>query len=183
MPHVAKTLLLLLFLAAASRGHAQSADSSASQSAAPARDAWIDRLHQGTYNFIWRSAMRIDHLFGAQYGAEAYQRGVSGSIAPIVLWDEFNGFTPKMRFNVNVPLPQLNDRFNLFIGRVNREELVTERGEQSSAFRRQVGQARDEQTIFGLSYRAPPKQGWRFDAGAGVRVGLPLNPYVKGSSI
>ncbi len=33
------------------------------------------------------------------------------------------------------------------------------------------------------SYRTPPKQGSRFDAGAGVRVRLPIDPYVKGSYI
>jgi hypothetical protein len=176
MRKLARTLLHLSFLGVLGVVHAQSEG--------PAPDPrWIDRLHQGVYDTVWRSSMRIDHLFGAQYGSEVYQRGVSGSIAPMLLWDEFNHFKPRLRFSANVPLPQLNERFNVFIGRVNREELVTERGERSSSFRRQVDTTRDEQTIFGISYRAPPHQGWRFDGGAGVRLGFPMDPYVKGSYV
>ena len=176
MRQVAKTPLLVSCLFATALVHAQSEG--------PTPDpSWIDRVQQGLYETLWHSTMRIDHLFGARYGEETYRRGVSGSIAPILRWDEFNNFEPKLRFSANLPLPQLNDRFNVFIGRVNREELVTERGEQSSTFRRQLGPERDEQTIFGISYRAPAQQGWHLDGGTGVRLGLPMDPYVKGAVV
>ena len=139
-------------------------------------------MHTGVYDAVWRSAMRIDHLFGSVYDASAYQK-VTGSVSPIFLWDEFDGFRPRLRFNVDLPLPQLNERFNAFIGRVNRDEYVTERANETATLRRQFGSARDEQTIFGISYRAPPKQGSRFDAGTGVRLAFPMDPYVKGSYI
>ena len=149
---------------------------------ATARDPWLDRMHQRVYDTVWRSAMRLDHLFGSQYDEKSYQH-VTGSISPIFLWDEFDGFRPRLRFKVDLPLPQLNERFNAFVGRVNRDEIVTERADQAAPFGRELGADRDEQTIFGISYRAPPSQGSRFDAGAGVRLRLPLDPYVKGSYI
>jgi hypothetical protein len=37
-----------------------------------------------------------------------------------------------------------------------------------------------DQTLFGIGYHQPDKEGSRFDAGAGIRVTLPLDPYVKG---
>jgi hypothetical protein len=153
------------------------------QEQGPTRDPWLDRVQRGVHDSVWRSAMLIDHLFGAQYEGDVYRKGVTGSVAPSLLWDEFNGFKPRFRFNLTVPLPQLNDRFNAFIGRVDPDEYVTERSPESGAIRRQFGPPTDDHTIFGISYRAPPKQGWRFDADTGVELGSALDPYVKGGYI
>src|SRR5688572_22002142 len=80
------------------------------QEQGPRRDPWLDRVQRGVHDSVWRSAMLIDHLFGAQYEGDVYRKGVTGSVAPSLLWDEFNGFKPRFRFNLTVPLPQLNDR-------------------------------------------------------------------------
>jgi hypothetical protein len=79
-----------------------------------------------------------------------------------------------------VPLPQLNERFHAFIGRVNRDEYVTERAPGSGAFARQYGPVEDDQTLFGIRYR-DPEQGGNWDADAGLRLDSPLDPFVKGS--
>ena len=85
--------------------------------------------------------MRIDRLFGSDLDETPYRR-VAGSLAPALLWNEFDGFKPRLRFYVDLPLPQLNERFKAFIGRVNPDEYITERSEPSGAFRRQYGPAR-----------------------------------------
>jgi len=143
------------------------------------KDPWIDRAHQGVFNAVWRSAMRVDHWFGSGADEVSYME-TSGSIAPALLYDQFDGFQPKLRFQVDVPLPQLNQSFHAFIGRVNRDEYVTERSPGSGAFARQYGPVQDDETLFGIRYRAP-KQGGRFEADAGLRLNSPLDPYVKGS--
>jgi len=143
------------------------------------KDPWIDRAHQGVFNAVWRSAMRMDQWFGATADESAYME-TSGSIAPALLYDEFDGFKPRFRFQVDVPLPQLNERFHAFIGRVNRDEYVTERQPGSGAFARQYGPVEDDETLFGIRYREP-KQGGRFEADAGLRLRSPLDPFVKGS--
>jgi len=144
------------------------------------KDPWIDRAHQGMFNAVWRSAMRMDHLFGGGGDDAAYME-TTGSIAPAVLYDEFDGFQPRLRFQVDVPLPQINERFHAFIGRVNREEYVTERRPGSGAFARQYGGPADEDdTLFGIRYR-DPKDGGHWDADAGLRIRSPLDPFVKGS--
>ncbi len=145
-------------------------------------DEWLDRTQEGVHEMVWKSAMHLDRWFGSKEPPSAYQ-GASGSIAPALLWDQFDGFQPKLRFRVELPLPQLNERFNAFVGKVDRDEFVSERTPQSGAFRRQYGELGEEQTLAGIVYRTPPSQGSRFDAGAGVRVRLPLDPYVKGSYV
>ena len=143
------------------------------------KDPWIDRAHNGVFNAVWRSAMRMDQWFGSTADDAAYME-TSGSIAPALLYDEFDGFQPRFRFQVDVPLPQINERFHAFIGRVNRDEYVTERKPGSGAFARQYGPVEDDETLFGIRYREP-KQGGRFEADAGLRIRSPLDPFVKGS--
>ena len=143
------------------------------------KEPLIDRMHDGVFNAVWRSAMRMDQWFGSEASEAAYLQ-TSGSIAPALLWDEFEGFQPRMRFQVDVPLPQLNERFHAFIGRVNSDEYVTERSPGSGAFARQYGPVEDDDTLFGIRYR-DPEDGGHFDADAGLRVRSPLDPFVKGS--
>ena len=143
------------------------------------KDPWIDRAHQGVFNAVWRSAMRMDQWFGAAAEEATYMQ-TSGSIAPAVLYDDFDGFQAKLRFQVDVPLPRMNERLHAFIGRVNRDEYVTERRPGSGAFARQYGPVQEDETLFGLRYRSP-KQGSRFEADAGIRVRSPIDPFVKGS--
>ena len=143
------------------------------------KDPWIDRLHQGVFNAVWRSAMRVDQWFGSTADENAYMQ-TSGSIAPSLLYDEFDGFQPRLRFQVDVPLPRVNERFHAFIGRVNRDEYVTERKPGSGAFPRQYGPVENDETLFGIRYREP-RQGGHFEADAGLRIRSPLDPFVKGS--
>src|SRR6185369_4924410 len=91
----------------------------------PVDDQWLDHVQEGVYDVVWKSAMHVDRWFGSEEPPAAYQ-GASGSITPALLWDEFRGFQPKMRFRVDMPLPQLNERFNAFVGRVDRGEYVAE---------------------------------------------------------
>ena len=143
------------------------------------KDPWLDRLHGATFNAVWRSAMHVDHWFGSTASEVDYMQ-TSGSIAPSLLYDEFDGFQPRLRFQVDVPLPQLNKSLHAFIGRVNADEYVTERKPDSGAIARQYGPVEDDETIFGIRYRQP-EQGGRFQADAGLRIRSPLDPFVKGS--
>ncbi len=115
-----------------------------------------------------------------QRGDESLYQQASGSIAPALLWDKFDGLTPRLRFDADMPLPHLNSRLHAFIGRVNRDEYVTERSPQSGAFAKQYGPLEDDETLFGIRYREP-KQGGHFTADAGIRFRTPPDPFVKGS--
>jgi hypothetical protein len=144
---------------------------------------WLDKARQEVYDAVWHSSMRVDRWFGSAADEDTYQKGAYGSLAPAVLWDQYSHFRELLRFNANFPLPAIDQRLHAFIGRVNPEEYITERDEPSGAFQRQYGPATEDQTIFGLAFHTPSRQGGYFDAGAGVRISLPMNPYVKGSYV
>jgi hypothetical protein len=126
-----------------------------------------------------RSAAWIDGLFGERADPAEY-RDVSGNISPSVLWSEYDGFKSRMRFRIDLPLPQADGKLRAFVGRVDREEFVTERAEPSGALPRQFGATEDEQTLLGLGYGGLAGR-TGFDASAGIRVSTPVDPYVKAS--
>jgi hypothetical protein len=149
----------------------------------PAQQAsFIDRARQSMYDLLWQSAMQFDRWMGSTEDPAAYRQAF-GSIAPAVLWDQHYGLTTPLRFNVYLPLPRLDDRLHVFVGRLDPNEYVTESEEPSGTFRRQYGTVTQDQTLFGLVFQQDAHQGGHFDAGAGMRISLPLDPYVKGSYI
>lgn len=145
-------------------------------------DTWLDRTQQGLHRLVWRTARSIDSWMGPPAEDEVYQQA-SGSLAVAMLWNEFEGFDPKIRFHVDLPLPRINQRLHAFVGRTNRDEFVTERNEPSGAFPREHRRADDEdQTFAGLVYTRPERRGGSFSASAGARVrSAQLDPYIKGS--
>lgn len=141
---------------------------------------WLDRTHQELYDFMWHNAMRVDRWFGSDR-EEADYKTIYGSIAPAVLWERHDGTQVPLRFNVYLPLPRMNERFHAFLARFDPSEYITEEEQPSGAFRRQYGPVREDQTILGIGYRQPERQGSRWEAGAGMRVTIPPDPYIKGS--
>jgi hypothetical protein len=146
----------------------------------PGEGQWVDRAHQGLHEFLWRSAMHVDGWFGAEMPEQVYAGNTLGSITPIVLWDEFNGFSQKFRFRVKMPLPHLDERFNAFVGTFSPDEFVTERDQASGAIPRQRsgGTIEQDETLLGIQYRE--REGGRFEADAGIRIRSPIDPFVKG---
>jgi hypothetical protein len=134
------------------------------------------------YDSLWHSALQFDRWLGSTEEPDAYQKAF-GSIAPAVLWDQHYGFATPLRFNIYLPLPRLDDRLHVFLGRLDPNEYVTESEEPSGTFRRQYGPVTQDQTLFGLVFQQDARQGGYFDAGAGMRVSLPLDPYLKGSYV
>jgi hypothetical protein len=147
----------------------------------PPPEAWGDRAHGKLHKFLWRSAMEVDSWFGANQPEEVYATQTLGSITPIVLWDEYNGFSQRFRFRVKMPLPHLDERYNAFIGTFGRDEFITERDQESGAIPRQRtgGTIEEDQTLFGIQYRQR-REGPRFEADAGIRIRSPVDPFVKG---
>ena len=143
---------------------------------------WLDTTRDATYNALWKSAKYVDRWFGSSQDDAVYKR-VYGSISPALLYTEYDGVRAQMRFNMNFPFPEANNRLHAFIGRFDPNEFITERDEPSGAIARTYGPPTEDQTLLGIGYRQPDKEGSRFEAGSGVRLALPLDPYVKGSYV
>jgi hypothetical protein len=174
---------LLLALASVAGAQEPVSPSTPSESTTPERKSnWLDATQETVYTSIWHSAMWLDRQFGSREPDVAYAQ-TSGSIAPALLWDQFHGFSELLRFHADVPLPQLNDRLHAFLGRVNPSEYISESQRASGAFANSYAPLTEDQTILGISYYTPVRQGGRFDAGAGVRITWPPDPYVKGGYV
>jgi hypothetical protein len=143
---------------------------------------WLDRTRNTLYDTMWHSAEHVDRWFGSAE-EDAIYRQAHGSIAPALLYTQYDGLRAQVRFNMNFPLPQINDRIHAFVGRFDPNEFITERDEPSGSIPRTYGPPTEDQTLLGIGYHQPDKQGSRFDAGAGIRLSLPMDPYVKGSYI
>lgn len=143
---------------------------------------WLDKTRQALYDTMWHSAAHVDRWFGSVEDDAVYQQ-VYGSIAPALLYTQYDGFRPQLRFNVKFPLPQANERLHAFVGRFDPNEFITERDEPSGAIPRTYGPPTEDRTLLGVNYQQPDHEGSRFDAGSGVRLGFPLDPYVKGSYV
>jgi len=133
---------------------------------------------------MWHSAEHVDQWFGSVADDAVYEK-IYGSITPSLLYTQYDGLRAKLRFNMNIPLPQINDRLHAFIGRFDPNEFITERDEPSGAFPRTYGPPTEDQTLLGIGYHeaAKPQQGGRFDAGVGIRLALPTDPYIKGGYV
>lgn len=140
---------------------------------------WIDRVHRQMFEMTCATAYWFDGFFGTRHDSERYRR-THGSIAPGLRWDERDGFEPSLRFRAQLELPRLSERYNAFIGRLDRDEFVSNTESDFTALPSRFG-ADDDETLLGLGYSRSRKVGHDLDASAGVRLRFPLDPYVKGS--
>jgi hypothetical protein len=144
----------------------------------PGGPAWLDRMQAGLYRGMCLTAARFDGFFGSARFKDEYQ-STHGSLSVGTLWDQRDGFDPALRFRLRMKLPQLSDRFNVFIGRVDPVEHVTELRDDFDTLPRQFGQEEDDAVLVGLGYSPPTHGIGNIDFDVGTELSLPLDPYVK----
>jgi hypothetical protein len=148
--------------------------------AKPAKYPWLDDVHDFLYDAAWHTAERVDRLFGSEEPDAAYEQA-SGSLAPALLYDRYDGWHTLLRFIGDLPLPQLSESFHAFIGRLNPEEFISESQAPSGAFPNPYAPYPQDQTLLGIQYYQPECQGAQWDAGLGLPVTASrFDPYVKG---
>jgi hypothetical protein len=151
-----KTALPLLLLALLAGSVPAAGAGAAGEQAAQPSDQdvpyhWLDKTHQTLYDSMWHSAEHVDRWFGSVEDDTVYKQ-VYGSIAPALLYTQYNGLRAQMRFNMNFPLPQANEKLHAFVGRVDPNEFITERDEPSGSIPRTYGPPTEDQTLLGIGY-------------------------------
>src|SRR5690349_10161900 len=125
------------------------------------------------------SSAWLDSLFGDQFRYDQY-RATYGTVSAGALWSDYDGFDPRLRFRVRLQLPQWDERISAFAGRVGEDDYISDtEGDFQALPTRQFGTLEDESVLVGLGYSSPERTGNDFDAGVGVRVDLPLDPYAR----
>lgn len=144
---------------------------------------WLDQAHQALYETIWRSAEYLDRWFGSGEADMQYQ-SVHGSVAPGLLYTRYDQLRAQARFDVNIPLPQIDERVHSFFGRFDPNEVITEQNEPTGLIPRTYGPAPEDQTLLGIGFhQSLGKEGGGIESAAGVRLGFPMDPYLKGSYV
>ncbi|WP_157071649.1 hypothetical protein [Steroidobacter denitrificans] len=125
------------------------------------------------------SSAWLDGLFGGVNLYDQY-RQTHGTVSAGGLWSEYSGLDPRLRFRVHLQLPQWNKRISAFIGRMGEDNFISDTESDFEALpTRQFGNLENESVLVGLGYSNPRRTGNDFDAGLGVRVDLPLDPFTR----
>ncbi len=125
------------------------------------------------------SSAWIDGLFGDEVRYDQY-RETYGTVSTGALWSDYDGFDPRLRFRIRLQLPQWDERISAFAGRLGEDDYISDsEGDFAALPTRQFGNLEDESVLVGLGYSSPERTGNDFDAGVGVRVDLPPDPYVR----
>jgi hypothetical protein len=125
------------------------------------------------------SSAWLDGLFGDQIHYDDYH-ATYGTVTMGGLWSDYDGFDPRLRFRARLQLPQWDERISAFAGRVGEDDYVSDtEGDFDALPTRQFGTLEDESVLLGLGYSSPERTGNDFDAGVGVRVDVPLDPYAR----
>jgi len=81
---------------------------------------------------------------------------------------------------VRLQLPQWDSRISAFAGRVGESDYISDtEGDFEALPSRQFGDLEDESVLLGLGYSNPERTGNDFDAGVGVRLDTPIDPYAR----
>lgn len=142
--------------------------------------AWIDRMQASLYRRMCLTSAGFDGFFGNARFDDEYE-STHGSLSVGTQWDERDGWDPSVRFRVQLRLPQLNERFSAFVGRVDPDEFVTEMRDDFDSLPTQFARAEDDEVLLGLGYRRPGPGGGHFDTSVGARVDWPPDVYAKGA--
>lgn len=95
-------------------------------------------------------------------------------------WNEYEGFDGRVRFRVRAPLPNLDNRWNLIIGRGDEDAFIQDTDVQDATFYNAgiINRNEDDSLLLGLGGRPRGgRQGW--DWSAGMRLRSRPIPYVR----
>jgi len=139
----------------------------------------LQRVRRGLTVTACASSAWLDSLFGDQIRYEEYH-ATYGTVTLGGLWSDYDGFDPRLRFRARLQLPQWDERISAFAGRVGEDDYISDTENDFQALpTRQFGTLEEESVLVGLGYSSPERTGNDFDAGVGVRVDMPLDPYAR----
>lgn len=143
-------------------------------------EEWIDEVRTNTHGRLCRSALWLDGLFGDDH--EFNDRDFKGKISIGFRQDEDDGFDPRLRVKIRTKLPNVSDRFNAFLGRVEEDSFISNtevnRDQLNTVGLRSVDDD-DAEWLVGIGYRHPNRRENGFDYSVGAKLSSGLNPYAK----
>ncbi len=140
--------------------------------------SWLDRFNRTLDATVCSSAVWFDSFFGDRRAVEEYRS--TGGLVSMHLYDTaYDGFEARFSFRAHYALPNLNNRFDAFIGRQTRDEYLTDTADTSGSGNPYLGLDQEERMLVGLGWNPTGRHDNGFRVSAGVQLGLPMNPYVQ----
>jgi hypothetical protein len=154
---------------------APSPSPSGSPSMAPWVDAtFLDDAHKWTSSFITNSVFNFDNWFG---DVDTLEAGIEKPWIRVRVgadWDEVDGFKFKNRWRIDIPLPALENKLGVFIGR---DSLENDQDDQD--FFQQDDDNIENKVSVGLRYTFSNTEHVQFSTNFGMQFKWPPVFYVK----
>jgi hypothetical protein len=116
------------------------------------------------------ASLWIDGLFGDKADVAA-ARSAYGKIQLATFWSQHDGLNARLRGNARLQLPNMEDRFSLFVGKEAQGDIAQDRSQDLSLSQRFPQFDDRDETVAGLGYSLPSSQRFRKDFRAGIRFG------------
>ncbi|NND81949.1 MAG: hypothetical protein HKN50_05925 [Gammaproteobacteria bacterium] len=143
-------------------------------------EEWVDELRSDTHTRLCRTAAWLDGLFGDEHEFDGSD--FTGKLSIGFRQDEADGFDPRLRVRIRTELPNVSNRLNAFIGRVEEDSYIsnteTRQDTISTVGLRSTNDDEDE-WLFGLGYRNPHHHSKGLDYSVGAKISSGFNPYAK----
>jgi len=139
---------------------------------------WLKWLHDTTEGTSRGAAQWFDGFFGSnQLEQEA---DVSfGRLGLGLRYDEREDFSPEARFRARLVFPQMDNRFNMIIGRLDADEYITDTYEGFEALPDTFNAAEDNDWLLGFGYNPVRRKRSNLHFSVGAKFTWPPEPYVK----
>ncbi|TAK54725.1 MAG: hypothetical protein EPO25_06195 [Gammaproteobacteria bacterium] len=169
--------LVLIAPATAQEVGADLADPCRDPSVAPAGS--LDTVRAGLERGVCGMSRFVDRLFGGGHELVEAAGGNHGRAGLALRWDDLDGIGLDGRLRANLALPAFDRRLNAIIGRVSRDEFVTDETVDVGPLAGKFSDEADAAWFAGLGYGVHRGRSSRFDLGAGVKLDSPLNPHLN----
>jgi hypothetical protein len=141
----------------------------------------IDEARRKLYETLCGAALWFDGLFGERnYVNEASARGASGRLEISALNSEYEGTKFRARGNVRIDFPNLDRRWNAFIGRDDEDDFIRDRSEGMALRSQFLDFADENRWLAGLGYSLPGTYKQRTDFRVGGKLGHEPEIFVQG---
>lgn len=148
----------------------------------PPEDApLIDDAHRKLYETLCGAALWFDGLFGERNNLSiASARGASGRLEISGLNSEYEGSKFRVRGNVRFDFPNLDKRWNAFIGRDDQDDFIRDRSEGLALRSQFLDFADQNRWLAGLGYALPGTYKQRTDFRVGGKLGSEPEIFAQG---
>jgi len=143
-------------------------------------DIWIDKVRSTSHTQLCKTVLWVDQLFGDEHQFD--DQNFRGKLSLGFRQDEEDGFDPRVRVRIKTKLPNVSNKLNAFIGRVDEDSYVsnTEVDQDSvSNVGLRSNDDEDDEWLIGLGYRNPNKDSNGLDYSIGAKLSGGFSPYAR----